>query len=245
MELAPIPNRTPIDYDLAWRAQKSLVDMRKRGSIPDLLWLLEHPPTITLGSAGNFANFLEPPARLERQGFRILKVDRGGDVTCHEPGQLVGYPIISLDSSKDRDLHWYLRSLEAGLIRYLCGLGIHADRFPGRTGVWVQGSPPRKIAAIGVGARRWITFHGFALNVENSLRGFETIVPCGIRDAVVTSVARELQGLVPEWGKVVSDVHRALEEALSRPLELVVSTQGLERAGFQISTGRPEASQSA
>lgn len=239
MPPAPRIDRTPVAYDAALAAQRALVELRKEGRIPDLLWLLEHPPTITCGASGGLEHILEPLEALEGRGVRVRKTDRGGDVTCHEPGQLVGYPIVSLDAPGERDLRRYLRCLEEGLIRYLRGLGIEGRRVPGKTGVWIDGRPPRKIAAIGVGARRWIAFHGFALNVENSLRGFAAIVPCGIAGAEVTSVARELSGSAPPWDAVADGVHRALEEALSRPLERIAGREGLERAGFGSSGGTP------
>lgn len=232
MPPAPLIDRTPVAFDAALAAQRALVELRRHGRIPDLLWLLEHPPTITLGARGGLDHILEPFETLERRGVCVRKADRGGDVTCHEPGQLVGYPIVSLDAPEERDLRRYLRSIEEGLIRYLRSLGIEGRRIPGRTGVWIDGRPPRKIAAIGVGARRWIAFHGFALNVENSLRGFEAIVPCGIAEAEVTSVARELSGTAPPWDAVAGGVHRALEEALARPLERIAGREGLERAGL-------------
>jgi lipoyl(octanoyl) transferase len=125
---------------------------------------------------------------LERRGVEVAEVERGGDVTYHGPGQLVGYPILQLREHRE-DLHWYLRQLEAALIAALGELGIAAERNPGLTGVWTSG---RKIASLGIHVKQWVTFHGFALNVSTDLRGFDLIVPCGIDGVTMTSVAAEL-----------------------------------------------------
>jgi lipoyl(octanoyl) transferase len=203
-----------------------LVDRRFDGVVPDLLWLLEHAPTMTFGSKGGEAHLRVPREDLERLGYSVHGTRRGGDVTCHEPGQLVGYPVIALQEA-ERDLHVYLRRLEAGLIASLATWGLQTDRIDGRAGVWL-GSPSRarKIAAIGVHCSRWVTSHGFALNVENDLRGFQYIIPCGISDAGVTSLRDELPPLRrPSWGEVVDVVHRELERALERPLVLVIGDE--------------------
>lgn len=228
-------DRTPVDYSAAQEAQRILAAMRREGRVGDLLWLVEHPPTITWGSAGGRDHVLLPAEELEARGIALCRSDRGGDVTFHEPGQLVGYPIVDLGASEDRDLYVYLRRVESAIIRYLADTGIPATRVEGRTGVWIAGapgSPPRKIAAMGVRARRWVTSHGFALNVENALRGFGSIVPCGIQDAGVTSMARELEENVPSWGEVSLEVHRHLERELERPLQRVVGVEGLRLAGL-------------
>jgi lipoyl(octanoyl) transferase len=128
------------------------------------------------------------PSEIEKRGVAVHEVERGGDVTYHGPGQLVGYPILDLQSHRP-DLHWYLRQLEAGLIDALGSLDISAGQTDGLTGVWTSG---RKIASIGVHVKQWVTFHGFALNVTTALEAFDLIVPCGIKDVVMTSVAREL-----------------------------------------------------
>lgn len=181
-----------MDYVEAQSAQRRLVDLRRDGRLPDLLWLLEHPPTITWGASGGLDHLLAREEALRSRGIEVVRSERGGDVTFHEPGQLVGYPIVDLGGRGDRDLAAYLRRVEEGLIASLATFGIAAGRVPGRTGVWIDGRPPRKIAAIGVRVRRWVASHGFALNVENPLEGFRLIVPCGIADADVTSVEREL-----------------------------------------------------
>ncbi len=167
-------------------------DLRRRridGALgEDVLLLVEHPPVITLGRGTRPSSLPLAPAELERRGVEVFEVERGGDVTFHGPGQLVGYPILDLREHR-QDLHWYLRSLEDVLIQALGGLDIEADRNPGLTGVWTAG---RKIASIGIHVKQWVTLHGFALNVTTDLDPFDLIVPCGIRQVVMTSVAAEL-----------------------------------------------------
>ena len=171
--------------------QRSLCRRRQAGEIrEDLLLLVEHEPVITQGRGTRAGSMPLAPAELERRGVGIYEVERGGDVTFHGPGQLVGYPILNLRNHRE-DLHWYLRSLEAALIESLRILGITAGRRPGLTGVWVE---DRKIASIGVHVKQWITYHGFALNVSTDLSYFRLIVPCGISGVVMTSVAAELPG---------------------------------------------------
>ena len=169
--------------------QRALCRRRMAGELDeDLLVLVEHEPVVTLGRATRASSLPLAAAELVRRGVAVVEVERGGDVTYHGPGQLVGYPILQLREHRE-DLHWYLRQLEAALIGALDGLGIVAERNPGLTGVWTVG---RKIASIGVHVKQWVTLHGFALNVSTDLRGFDLIVPCGIRDVTMTSVAREL-----------------------------------------------------
>lgn len=170
------------DYAPVWRWQKSLVPLRRRGIIRDTLIMVEHSPVYTLGRQTDPANV----ARLSPDTPRF-EVERGGDVTYHGPGQLVGYPIIDLQTHQP-DLHWYLRTLEATLIDTLADLDIAAERRVGLTGVWTRG---RKIASIGIHVKQWVTFHGFALNVVNDLANFGLIVPCGIDNVVMTSVLAE------------------------------------------------------
>jgi lipoyl(octanoyl) transferase len=171
--------------------QRNLCRRRQAGAIrEDLLLLVEHEPVITQGRGTRAGSMPIAPAELERRGVGIYEVERGGDVTFHGPGQLVGYPILDLRNHRE-DLHWYLRSLEAALIESLRILGIAARRRPGLTGVWVE---DRKIASIGVHVKQWITYHGFALNVSTDLSYFRLIVPCGIAGVVMTSVAAELPG---------------------------------------------------
>jgi lipoyl(octanoyl) transferase len=154
----------------------------------DVLVLVEHPPVITLGRSTKAGNLLASEALLAARGVELHEVERGGDVTFHGPGQLVGYPIVDLTEHK-QDLHWYLRQVEEVIIRGVAPFGVVADRNPGKTGVWTDG---RKLASIGVHARQWVTWHGFALNVTTDLSYFDLMVPCGIADVVMTSVEREL-----------------------------------------------------
>ncbi|GIW06661.1 MAG: octanoyltransferase [Dehalococcoidia bacterium] len=195
-----------LGYDDALQYQQALVTQRLSGRVGDTILFVEHPPTITLGRAANRANLLLSEAELARRGVAVRESDRGGDVTYHGPGQLVGYPIVDL-TGRGRDLHRYLRDIEGVLISALEELGIEAGRVPGLTGVWVG---PRKIAAIGIKVSRWVTSHGFALNVGPDLSGFSFIVPCGIRDRGVTSISRELGQRIPV-DEVKPIVRRELE----------------------------------
>jgi lipoate-protein ligase B len=176
-------------YGEALEIQRGMRRRRTEGSLAeDVLLLVEHPPVVTLGRGTRASSLPLAPAALERRGVEVFEVERGGDVTLHAPGQLVGYPILDLRQHRE-DLHWYLRSLENVLIQALGRLGIEADRSPGRTGVWTAG---RKIASIGIHVKQWVTLHGFALNVTTDLDLFDLIVPCGIPQVVMTSVAAEL-----------------------------------------------------
>lgn len=169
--------------------QRALCRQRMAGDLrQDLLLLVEHEPVITLGRGTRPTSLPLARAELERRGVEVAEVERGGDVTYHGPGQLVGYPILDLREHRE-DLHWYLRQLEAALIAALGELGVAAGRNPGLTGVWTSG---RKIASLGIHVKQWVTFHGFALNVSTDLRGFDLIVPCGIEGVTMTSVAAEL-----------------------------------------------------
>jgi lipoate-protein ligase B len=186
-------------YADALAFQEVAVRDRLAGRTPDRLLLLEHPQAVTLGRSTDPENLKLGEEELRAAGIDLFEVGRGGDVTYHAPGQLVGYPIIDLDALGRRDVHVHLRSLEAALIDALEEIGIPSMRIPGWTGVFVdraRSSRPdgreRKIASIGVGVRRWVTFHGFALNVTIDLAGFEAIVPCGLRDVEMTSVELEL-----------------------------------------------------
>ncbi len=184
-----------VDYQMAWDLQRSLAAQRLAGEIPDTLLLLEHPPTITVGRGGTSAHVLAAPEALARRGITVVETDRGGDVTYHGPGQVVGYPILNLQAAPHKpDLHAYLRALEETLIQTLAAFGVSSGRFPGYTGVWtgLQAPRPEKVAAIGIRVSCWITSHGFALNIGTDLAPFDLIVPCGIRDYGVTSLARLL-----------------------------------------------------
>jgi lipoyl(octanoyl) transferase len=176
-------------YGEVLELQRSLCRRRIDGELAeDLLLLVEHEPVVTLGRGTRPESTPLAPAELSRRGIEVFEVERGGDVTFHGPGQLVGYPVIDLRQHRE-DLHWYLRRLEEGLITALDTLGIAARPSPGLTGVWTGG---RKLASIGIHVKQWVTFHGFALNVTTDLDYFDLIVPCGIRDVIMTSVAQEL-----------------------------------------------------
>jgi lipoyl(octanoyl) transferase len=178
-----------VPYEDALELQRALARERISGAIPeDMLLLLEHPPVVTLGRATKAANLISSAEFLASKGVELFEVERGGDVTFHGPGQLVGYPIIDLKRHK-LDLHWYLRQVEEALIRTLAEYSIPAERNPGFTGVWTNG---RKIASIGVHARDWVTWHGFALNVTTDLSYFDLIIPCGIDGVTMTSIEREI-----------------------------------------------------
>ncbi|HQR37843.1 MAG TPA: lipoyl(octanoyl) transferase LipB [Blastocatellia bacterium] len=175
-----------VTYDDGLELQERSVRERTAGDAPDRLLLLEHPPVLTLGRGANRENVLASEAELAALGARIYHTGRGGDVTYHGPGQLVGYPVILLKPDRC-DVHRYVRDLEEVLIRVLAELGISGERIAGLTGVWVGGE---KVAAIGVRIARWVTSHGFALNVSTDLSHYRAIVPCGISDRGVTSVER-------------------------------------------------------
>ena len=184
-------------YADAWRRQEELVARRNAGEISDTLVFTEHEPVYTLGvRKGAEAHLLWDEAELARRGIAVVTTNRGGDITYHGPGQIVGYPIISLAPRKD--LHAYLRFVEQVLINTVGTFGLAAARREGKTGIWLG---PRKIAAIGIAVKKWTTFHGFALNVNPDLAPFAGIVPCGITDGTVTSLAAEL-GAVPSAEEV-------------------------------------------
>ncbi|HID87211.1 MAG TPA: lipoyl(octanoyl) transferase LipB [Anaerolineae bacterium] len=175
-------------YDRALELQHRLVAARKEGRGEDVLILLEHPPVITLGRRADESHITASPELLARLGIRVYRVERGGDVTYHGPGQIVGYPILDLRGHR-QDVGWYVHSLEEVIIRALADFGVVAQRVEGAVGVWVGDG---KIAAIGARIESWVTYHGFALNVDPDLRHFDLIVPCGIRDKGITSMRRVL-----------------------------------------------------
>jgi len=174
-------------YRDAQAHQEILVGQRPHWSY-DLLILLEHPPVIPFGRNTKQGHLLWPAETLQAAGIECAASQRGGDITLHSPGQLVGYPIVDLNHFH-RDLHRYLRLLEMVLIRTLADYGLEGESIPGKTGVWVEA---RKIASIGLAVRRWISYHGFALNIDNDLAAFDAIVPCGLPGVTVTSMSREL-----------------------------------------------------
>ncbi|MDJ0787136.1 MAG: lipoyl(octanoyl) transferase LipB [Myxococcota bacterium] len=181
-----------VPYGEALDLQKAAVEDRRSGRSGDRLLLLEHPPVVTLGRSARPENLRLSPAALAERGIDLHEVGRGGDVTYHAPGQLVGYAIVDLAARDERDVHVFLRRIEGTLIQALEDLGLPAGRVPGWTGVFVPDTePPRKIASIGVGLRGWVSFHGFALNVDLDLEGFDVIVPCGLEGVEMTSVRAE------------------------------------------------------
>ncbi|MHC5915113.1 MAG: lipoyl(octanoyl) transferase LipB [Nostoc sp.] len=182
-------NQGLMPYLKAHGWQRSLLTERIHDpSLDDVLILLEHPPVYTLGQGSN-SDFLK--FDIDKSQYDVRRIERGGEVTYHCPGQLVGYPILNLQSYR-KDLHWYLRQLEEVIIRVLAVYGLQGERIPAFTGVWLQG---RKVAAIGIKVSRWITMHGFALNVCPDMTGFERIVPCGISDKPVGSLAEWIPGI--------------------------------------------------
>jgi lipoyl(octanoyl) transferase len=219
MSVCSIVDLGLIRYAEAWELQKRLVTARKANAIDDVLLFCEHPHVITLGRSGNRANLLAGENILRQKGVEYFETTRGGDITYHGPGQIVGYPILNLAAIR-RDVVWYVRTLEEAMIRASADLGINARREPGKTGIWVKPAgtqrdgrvtaaipgaseesavelanqrAPEKLAAIGVHISRWVTSHGFAYNVATNLRYFELIVPCGIADRKATSLEKLLQ----------------------------------------------------
>jgi lipoyl(octanoyl) transferase len=179
-------------YAEAWELQKRIVAARKAGSIEDVLLFCEHPHVITLGRSGNRSNLLAGDSILRQKGIEYFETSRGGDITYHGPGQVVGYPILNLGAIK-RDVVWYVRSLEEVMIRATADFGIAAQREAGKTGIWVgEGAAAEKLGAIGVHISRWVTSHGFAYNVATDLRYFDLIVPCGIAERKTTSFEKLL-----------------------------------------------------
>ncbi len=219
MSICSIIDLGLIPYSEAWELQKRVVAARKAGAIEDVLLFCEHPHVITLGRSGNRANLLATENVLRQKGVEYFGTTRGGDITYHGPGQIVGYPIFNLGAIR-RDVVWYVRTLEEAMIRATADLGIAARREPGKTGIWVKPAgaqsehratavipsvseasavelsndrAPEKLAAIGVHISRWVTSHGFAYNVATDLRYFELIVPCGIAGRKATSLEKLLQ----------------------------------------------------
>lgn len=184
-----------VDYDAALQMQRELVEERKAGRVPDLLLLLQHPRVITLGVKGDGgrSHIVAPPDRLAQLGVTVTEAGRGGDVTYHGPGQIVGYPIIDLKPDRC-DVHRYVRDIEEVMIRVCADYGLTAGRIPGLTGTWIGAE---KIGAIGIRISRWVTSHGFAFNVNTNLEDFQLIVPCGIGDRGVTSLQKQLGRAVP------------------------------------------------
>jgi lipoyl(octanoyl) transferase len=187
-----------LPYHQAWELQKTLVDQRLAGDIPDTLLLLEHDPVITLGRSGKRDSLLVDADELSRRGIELVHSDRGGDITWHGPGQIIGYAILDLRDGH-RDVRRFVQGLEQTVIDTCAEHGLTAERLDGAPGVWLRDAPwgDRKVAAIGARFTRWITHHGFALNVNPNLEGFRLIVPCGLHGKAVTSLEAELGHKVP------------------------------------------------
>jgi lipoyl(octanoyl) transferase len=215
-----------VGYAAALELQRERVAQRKAGAIPDTLLLLEHPHVYTLGRNARQENLLVSAEWLAARGAQVFQTDRGGDVTYHGPGQLVGYPILDLTHHR-RDISWYMRSLEEVFIRTARAWGIEAVRSPGAAGVWVGND---KLAAMGVHLSRWVTSHGFALNVNTDLSCFDWIVPCGLRDKGVTSLAKLLRRAVE------------MEEVTARVVEHFGAVFGLEMVETVLQNGGRQAS---
>ena len=242
-----------IAYAEAWELQKRVVAARKAGAIEDVLLFCEHPHVITLGRSGNRANLLAGESVLRQKGVEFFETSRGGDITYHGPGQIVGYPILNLGAIR-RDVVWYVRTLEEAMIRATADLGIAARREPGKTGIWVDADQvadrskrdsslalgmtdqqAEKLAAIGVHISRWVTSHGFAYNVATDLRYFELIVPCGIADRKATSLEKllgrrvSLEEIRPVLVKQVCEVF-ALTVRSEEPAGLFAKLAAFEQA---------------
>jgi len=217
-----------IGYAEAWELQKRVVASRKAGAIADVLLLCEHPPVITLGRSGKRENLLASEHVLRQKGVEFHASDRGGDITYHGPGQIVGYPILNLGAIR-RDVVWYVRMLEEAMIRATAEFGITAERVGGKTGIWVRaGSTEEKLAAIGVRISRWVTSHGFAYNVSTDLRNFDLIVPCGIADRKATSLEK-LLGRSVEQKEVAPRIAKHLGEVLGVEMKEATKRELLEK----------------
>ena len=203
-----------VDYAEALNLQREMVSLRQRESLPEILLLVEHNHVITFGRAGGEANLLTDDESLKKEGVEVFYIERGGDVTYHGPGQLVAYPIFDLNHWK-KDLHLFLRNLEEVIIQTLSEYDLKAERIKGLTGVWVEG---KKVAAIGVAVKKWITLHGFALNVNTNLSYFRFIHPCGIADRPVTSI-QELLGEEIDFKKVIEIVQEKFAKVFGLKIE--------------------------
>jgi len=225
-----------IGYAEALGFQKRTVAARKAGVIEDLLLLCEHPHVITQGRNGKREHLLVSDHVLRQKGVEYYETGRGGDITYHGPGQIVGYPILNLGTIR-RDVVWYVRTLEEAMIRATAEFGITAERIAGKTGIWVRtGNTEEKLAAIGVHISRWVTSHGFAYNVSTDLRNFELIVPCGIADRKATALEKllgrniEQKEVAPRIAKHLGELF-GLEMRESSKKELL---EKLERAELQL-----------
>jgi len=225
-----------IGYAAAWELQKRVVAARKAGAIEDVLLYCEHPHVITLGRNGKRANLLASENVLRQKGVEYFETSRGGDITYHGPGQIVGYPILNLGAIK-RDVVWYVRQLEQAMIRASADFQVSARREEGKTGIWVgEGAAAEKLAAIGVHISRWVTSHGFAYNVATDLRYFDLIVPCGIGGRKATSLEKLLAREVRS-----EDVRGSLARHLGEALGLEMKTVDRARLLAELQEAEREA----
>jgi lipoyl(octanoyl) transferase len=217
-----------LGYAEACALQKRVVAVRKAGAMEDVLLLCEHPHVITLGRSGKPEHLLASEHVLRQKGVEFLATDRGGDITYHGPGQIVGYPILNLGALR-RDVVWYVRMLEEAMLRATAEFGITAERVAGKTGIWVRaGNTEEKLAAIGVRISRWVTSHGFAYNVSTDLRNFDLIVPCGIADRRATSLEK-LLGRNVEEKEVAPRIAKHLGEVLGLGMKEASRKELLEK----------------
>jgi len=215
-------------YAEAWTLQKRLVAARKAGAIEDVLLLCEHPHVITQGRNGKREHLLASEHVLRQKGVEFHATDRGGDITYHGPGQIVGYPILNLGAIR-RDVVWYVRMLEEAMIRATVEFGVAAERVAGKTGIWIKnGNAEEKLAAIGVHISRWVTSHGFAYNVSTDLRYFDLIVPCGIVDRKATSLEK-LLGRSVKREEIAPRIAKHLGEVFGLELKEASRAELLER----------------
>jgi lipoyl(octanoyl) transferase len=211
------------EYQQCWELQQRLFRLRLEGEIPDLLLLTEHQPVFTIGKSGAEKHLLASDEELKADGVPFVRNDRGGDITYHGPGQLVGYPILDLHNYY-LDLHRYLRDLEEVIIRSLEVFGLVGERIPGLTGVWIGN---KKICAIGVKSSRWVTMHGFALNINTKLSYFEKIIPCGIAEKGVTSMQQLLRREIE-----VTRVQQTIREQFGEVFAAKIQTSSLDDAAL-------------
>ncbi len=228
MRICRIVDLGLIGYAEAWALQKRLVAVRKANAIEDVLLLCEHPHVITQGRNGKREHLLASEHVLRQKGVEFHTTDRGGDITYHGPGQIVGYPILNLGAIR-RDVVWYVRMLEEVMIRATAEFGITAERVTGKTGIWVgDGGAEEKLAAIGVHISRWVTSHGFAYNVATDLRYFDLIVPCGIAGRKATSLEK-LLGRSVKREEIAPRIANHLGEVFGLELKETSRTELLER----------------
>ncbi len=228
MKICQIVDLGLIGYAEAWTLQKRMVAARKAGAIENVLLLCEHPHVITQGRNGKREHLLASEHVLRQKGVEFHATDRGGDITYHGPGQIVGYPILNLGAIR-RDVVWYVRMLEEAMIRATVEFGVAAERVAGKTGIWIKnGNAEEKLAAIGVHISRWVTSHGFAYNVSTDLRYFDLIVPCGIADRKATSLEK-LLGRSVKREEIAPRIAKHLGEVFGLELKEASRAELLER----------------